>query len=198
MVYAGGGPVGTPRLAVYDALMGDNGLGIEHHRGYLRALARLQVAARPWLAPKLDASDLVQQTLLKAHAARDQFRGRTPEELAAWLRQILARTLANALRSLGQAKRDAGAEQSMEVDLDASCGRLDAWLAADQTSPSERVGQNERADRLAAAVAALPDDQREAILEAPHGTSLADIAARTGRPYRHVAGLRAACTRGNS
>ncbi|HVK09156.1 MAG TPA: sigma-70 family RNA polymerase sigma factor [Gemmataceae bacterium] len=179
-----------PRLTVYDAHMDGDGLGLEHQRGYLRALARLQVAARPWLAPKLDASDLVQQTLLKAHAARDQFRGRTPEELAAWLRQILARTLANALRSLGQAKRDAGAEQSLEADLDASCGRLDAWLAADHTSPSERAGQHERADRLAAAVAALPDDQREAILlKHCHGTSLADIAARTGRSIPAVAGL---------
>jgi RNA polymerase sigma-70 factor, ECF subfamily len=170
--------------------MGTDGLGIEHHRGYLRALARLQVAARPWLAPKLDASDLVQQTLLKAHAARDQFRGRTPEELAAWLRQILARTLANALRSLGQAKRDTGAEQALEADLDASCGRLDAWLAADQTSPSERVGADERAECLAAAVAALPEDQRDAILlKHCHGITLADIAARTGRTIPAVAGL---------
>lgn len=169
--------------------MGD-GLAIETHRGYLRALARLQVAARPWLAPKLDASDLVQQALLKAHAARDQFRGRTPEEMAAWLRQILARTLANALRGLGQAKRDAGAEQSLEADLDASRGRLDAWLAADQTSPSERAGAHERADQLTAAVAALPDDQREAILlKHCHGTSLAEIAERTGRTIPAVAGL---------
>jgi RNA polymerase sigma-70 factor, ECF subfamily len=182
-------PVGTRRPAVYDALMHD-GLGIEDHRGYLRALARLQVAARPWLAPKLDASDLVQQTLLKAHAARDQFRGRTPEELAAWLRQILTRTLANALRALGQAKRDVGAEQALEADLDASCGRLDAWLAADQTSPSERAGAHERADRLAAAVAALPADQREAVLlKHCHGTSLAAIAERTGRTLPAVAGL---------
>ena len=57
--------------------MGADGdpLEIERYRGYLAALARLQVAARPWLASKLDASDLVQQTLLKAHAARTEFRG---------------------------------------------------------------------------------------------------------------------------
>lgn len=168
----------------------DPHLPLDRYRGYLAALARLQVAARPWLAAKLDASDVVQQALLQAHAARNQFRGQTPEELAGWLRQILARTLANALRSLGQAKRDVGAERSLEADLDASCSRLDAWLAADQTSPSEAAGAHERAAALAAAVAELPDDQREVILlKHCHGLSLADIATHTGRTAAAVAGL---------
>jgi RNA polymerase sigma-70 factor, ECF subfamily len=165
-------------------------LPLDRYRGYLAALARLQVAARPWLAAKLDASDLVQQTLLQAHAARNQFRGQTAEELAGWLRQILARTLANTLRSYGQARRDIGGERSLEADLDASCSRLDAWLAADQTSPSEAAGAHERAAALTEAVAKLPDDQREVILlKHCHGLSLADIAGRTGRSPASVAGL---------
>src|SRR5262245_66421107 len=94
-------------------------LGIARYRGYLCALARIQLAARPWLSPKLDASDLVQQTLLKAHAARDQFRGRSPEELTGWLRQILARTRANARRTFAQAKRNVGAGAALQPDLDA-------------------------------------------------------------------------------
>jgi RNA polymerase sigma-70 factor, ECF subfamily len=165
-------------------------LPLDRYRGYLSALARLQVAARPWLASKLDASDLVQQTLLQAHAAREQFRGQSPEELAGWLRQILTRTLANSLRALGQAKRDARAERSLEADVGASCSRLDAWLAADQTSPSEVAGAHERAAALADAVAGLPDDQREVVL-AKHclGLSLAEIAERTGRSPASVAGL---------
>jgi len=163
---------------------------LERYRGYLAALARLQVAARPWLAAKLDASDLVQQTLLQAHAAREQFRGHSAEELSGWLRQILTRTLANSLRSLGQAKRDVGAERSLEADLDASNSRLDAWLAVDQTSPSEAADAHERAAVLAEAVAALPDDQREVVL-AKHclGLTLAEIAERTGRTPASVAGL---------
>lgn len=163
---------------------------LDRFRGYLVALARLQLAARPWLAAKVDASDLVQQTLLQAHAARGQFHGRTPNELVAWLRQILTRTLANTLRSFAQAKRDVGAERSLEADLDASSSRLDAWLAADQTSPSEAADAHERAGVLAAAVAALPDDQREVVL-AKHclGLSLAEIAERTERTTASVAGL---------
>jgi RNA polymerase sigma-70 factor, ECF subfamily len=165
-------------------------LQLERYRGYLTALARLQVAARPWLASKLDASDLVQQTLLQAHAARGQFRGKTPEELVGWLRQILSRTLANSLRSFGQAKRDAGAERSLESDLDASSSRLDAWLAVDQTSPSEAADAHERAAALAAAVAELPDDQREVVLD-KHclGLTLTEIGEKMGRSPASVAGL---------
>src|SRR3954451_5133519 len=59
---------------------------LEHYRSYLDLLARLQLDAR--LRSKLSASDLVQQTLLKAHQSLDQFRGQSEEELAGWLRTI--------------------------------------------------------------------------------------------------------------
>ena len=165
-------------------------MAIEGFRGYLAAIARLQVAARPWLAAKLDASDIVQQTLLKAHAARDQFRGQSPGEMAAWLRQILARTLANELRTLGRAKRNVGAERSLDADLDASSCRLDAWLAADQTSPSEQVRWRERAEAIATAVDSLPPEQREVVLlKHCEGLTLNEIAARLDRTPSAIAGL---------
>src|SRR5262249_13692959 len=88
---------------------------LERFRDYLRLLARLQLDPR--LQSKLDASDLVQQTLLKAHESLDQFRGKTAAEQAAWLRQILARTLANAFRDFGRAKRDVALERSLEASL---------------------------------------------------------------------------------
>jgi RNA polymerase sigma-70 factor, ECF subfamily len=167
-----------------------NSLPLDHFRDYLCAIARLQVAARPWVAAKLDASDLVQQTLLRAHEAREQFRGKSAEELAAWLRTILSHVLANGLRTFGQAKRDVGVERSLDADLDASGSRLDAWLAADQSSPSEAAGSRERAAVLAEAVATLPKDQREVVL-AKHclGLSLEEISQQTGRTSASVAGL---------
>src|SRR6516165_5078234 len=87
------------------------GQDLERFREYLLLLARLQLDPR-WQA-KLDPSDLVQQTLLQAHQAWDQFRGHTAAERAAWLRQILARVLSNAVRDLTRAKRDLGRERSL-------------------------------------------------------------------------------------
>src|SRR5271165_6970292 len=100
----------------------DRAMALEQFRDYLRLLARLQIDAR--LRGKLDPSDLVQQTLLKAHQAEGQFRGATAAEQAAWLRQILARTLANAIRDFGRGKRDVHLERSLEASLHDSSARL--------------------------------------------------------------------------
>src|ERR1700745_2882102 len=119
----------------------DRALALEQFRDYLRLLARLQIDAR--LRGKLDPSDLVQQTLLKAHQAQDQFRGSSPAEQAAWLRQILSRTLANAIRDYPRAKRDVTLERSLHCSVEDSSARLEAWLVADQASPSDIAQRNE-------------------------------------------------------
>ena len=160
------------------------------YREYLVARARLHLAAKPWLKARLDASDVVQDVLGKAHAALSTFRGQSPGEFVAWLQQILNRTLANLLRAHGQAGRDVGAERSLQADLDASSRRLDAWLDADHTSPSERAGDHERTAALASAVDALPADQRAVVLlKHCQGLTLAEIATQTDRTPAAVAGL---------
>ena len=69
---------------------------VESYRSYLLLLARLQLA--DGFQGKLDPSDLVHQTLLKAHQNRDQFRGSSEAERIAWLRMILANTLTDGVR----------------------------------------------------------------------------------------------------
>ena len=142
------------------------------------------------LRGKVDPSDVVQQTLLQAHRNLGQFRGRSEAELAAWLRRILARNLARLLRDFARAKRDVAAERSLEAALEASSARLGDWLAAAQSSPSDRAARDEDAVRLADALAGLPAPQREAlVLQHWQGLSLAEIGDRLGRTPAAVAGL---------
>jgi RNA polymerase sigma-70 factor (ECF subfamily) len=161
---------------------------LEQCREYLALLARLRLSPR--LRAKLDASDLVQQTLLKAYEKRDQYRGGTPAQLLAWLRQILANELAGALRQFATEARDLVREQSLQADLDASSTRLEAWLAADQTSPSQCAIREERLLRLARALAQLPPDQCRAVeLHHLQGQPLAEVARHLGRSQEAVVGL---------
>ena len=48
------------------------------------------------LKSRLDASDIVQETLLEAYQDRGQFRGHTPEERMGWLRRRFRLTGATA------------------------------------------------------------------------------------------------------
>lgn len=160
----------------------------ENFRSYLILLARMRLGRR--LQGKLDASDVVQQTLLEAHRDQAQFQGRTVAEQAAWLRQVLARNLANVVRDLGRAKRDVERERSLQAALDESASNLEGWLAAEQSSPSQKLERQERAVRLAAALEELPEAQREAVvLRHFHGCSLAEIAEQLNCTTAAVTGL---------
>ena len=160
----------------------------EQFRSYLRLLARMQMPPR--LAPKVDTSDVVQQTLIQAYQGLPGFRGATEREMAGWLRQILANHLAHLVRDFGRQKRDAGRELPLAQVLDESSARLEAWLADEQSSPSERAERNDQLLRIAAALESLPDEQREAVeLHYYHGWTLAQIAQHLNRTPPSVAGL---------
>jgi RNA polymerase sigma-70 factor (ECF subfamily) len=163
-------------------------LDLERFRSYLLLLARLKLDRK--LRGKLDASDVVQQTMLEAHMALESFRGDDLAAQAAWLRQILARNLANAVRDLTRAKRDVRKERSLQADLDASASRLDGWLAAEQSSPSQKMERHERALQLAEALAQLPEAQRDAVvLRHFQGLPLAEIAEQLDCTTTAVTGL---------
>ena len=163
-------------------------VALERFRHYLLLLARLQLGRQA--QGKLAPSDVVQQTLLEAHRKREQFRGTTDAERAAWLRQMLAFNLTDALRHLGRGKRDVARERSLEQELEQSSIRLGSWLAAEQSSPSEHAVRHEEAVRVAGALARLPETTREAVmLRYYEGLSLDEISARLGRTPAAVAGL---------
>jgi DNA-directed RNA polymerase specialized sigma24 family protein len=95
---------------------------LESYRRYLEVLARIHLDPR--LRGKLDPADVVQQTLLRACAALPELRGRAPDNLAAWLRKILAHTLADTVKHYHRDRRDVDLERSLEADLDRSSSGL--------------------------------------------------------------------------
>jgi RNA polymerase sigma-70 factor (ECF subfamily) len=161
---------------------------LEAYRDYLRLLARIQLTPR--LQAKMDASDVVQQTILQAHEAQTQFRGTTEAEKLAWLRAILANVLAATVRRFDTAAREVGRERSLEAELELSSSRLECLLAADQSSPSQRAVRSEELLRLATALTQLPEDQRR-VVELHHLRSLpiAEVAQQIGRTRPAVVGL---------
>jgi RNA polymerase sigma-70 factor (ECF subfamily) len=162
---------------------------LERFRDYLCLLARLHLDER--LRGKVDPSDVVQEVLLKAHRHQDGFRGQTEAERTAWLRQILTTTLADAVRRFLRAQgRDVAREQPLDERAANSSARLEAWLADGQSSPSERAERHEELLRLAAGLAALPDEQRQAVeLRHLQGLSVGEVARCLGRTRAAAAGL---------
>src|SRR5262245_21381985 len=159
---------------------------LESYREYLHLLAWLHMDPR--LRSQLDPSDVVQETLLKAHARRDQFRGSSEVERAAWLRAILAHTLADAARRFTRQHGDQ--QRSLEAALDESSARLEQWLHAQDPSPATQAMRHEHLLRLAAALARLPEEQRTAVeLRHLQGCSVPVISRMTGRSIASVAGL---------
>jgi RNA polymerase sigma-70 factor (ECF subfamily) len=161
------------------------GQRLERYRDYLRLLARLQLDGR--LQGKLDPSDVVQQTLVKAHQALGQFRGQNDAELAAWLRRILANTMTDAVRKYG---KELQVERSLIDTLNESSAKLECWLKDDIDSPSDHAVRNEQVLQLASALGSLPDEQRQAVeLRYLKGVGVPEIAAMMGKTEPAIAGL---------
>jgi RNA polymerase sigma-70 factor (ECF subfamily) len=138
---------------------------------------------------KIEASDVVQQTLLEAHGARDRL-PTNEDELCTWLRVALANNIRDERRRLRRQKRDAAREQSLEIALNNSNDRLAEQAATLQPSPSQQAIHAEQVLRLANAVWQLPDAQRDAVmLHHLQGWTISQSAQSLGKSEAAVAGL---------
>jgi RNA polymerase sigma-70 factor (ECF subfamily) len=178
-----------PEELLHRARAGDEqalGQLLEGYRNYLALAARLQISRR--LQSKVDAADLVQETLLKAHRSFQDFRGQTEAELTAWLRTILANDVANLIRHyLGTQGRDVRRERPLAEELEESSRIHDQGLFALSSSPSQRAARREEAVLLANALKQLPEDYSEVIvLRHLEGLPFPEVAARMGRSVDSV------------
>jgi RNA polymerase sigma-70 factor (ECF subfamily) len=158
-------PVAMRELLLERARRGDaaaRGQLLELYRNYLRLMARALI--RQPLHVRVDASDLVQETFLKAHREFGGFLGSTEPELAAWLRQVLVHSLADQVRQHRARKRDYRREEPMEVLLDRSSLAIQQALVVPASSPSAHVSRREQAVLLADALEKLPADYRKVFL----------------------------------
>jgi RNA polymerase sigma-70 factor (ECF subfamily) len=136
-------------------------------RNYVAVLARSQVES--WLRAKVDASDLVQQTLLEAHRGFVDFQGQTEGEWLAWLKRILTHNAADFVRQYQGAKRRVGREVPLNAPV-AQFAQADGSFAesamhppAEEPSPSVQLMAQERELHMADALTRLPEDYREVI-----------------------------------
>jgi RNA polymerase sigma-70 factor, ECF subfamily len=150
-------------------------------RNYLAVVARAEVGS--WLQAKVDASDLVQQTLLDAHRGLANFRGRTEGEWLGWLRQILSHNAADFVRHYGATeKRKAAREVRIGPADSQQSNPVQFEPAAPGESPSELLVRHEVELQLADAIAALPDDYQEVIvLRNLERLPFDEVARRMGR-----------------
>lgn len=159
---------------------------LDAYRQYLTLLARLQIGRA--IAVKVAASDVVQDTFLEAHRDFAGFRGTTSRELTAWLRQVLARNLANLVRRFrGTKRRDIRLEQGLAAALDQSSDRLAATVPSPGESPSAAAVRIEGAVLLADALGRLPPDYREVlVLRNLEELSFPEVAVRMDRSVDSV------------
>jgi RNA polymerase sigma-70 factor (ECF subfamily) len=160
---------------------------LEQYRDYLRLLAAQQLALR--YQGKADPSGVVQETLWEAHRQLDRGVHAPAGDRLAWLRRILAHNLIDEVRRLNADKRDVGREVSLQRAVEMSSQRLEQWLAVEAPA-DRRLQREELLLELVAALARLPDAQREAVtLHYWSGWTLAQIAEHLDRSPSAAAGL---------
>jgi RNA polymerase sigma-70 factor (ECF subfamily) len=153
---------------------------LELYRNYLRLVARSMMGSA--LRVKVEPSDLIQETFLKAHRDFAAFVGQGEREFVAWLRSILARTLADQVKYHRRKGRDLGRQESLDLLLEQSGLAIENALASHGGSPSERASRREQAVLLADAVSQLPPEYREVfILRTLEHVPFSEIAPKMGR-----------------
>ena len=148
---------------------------VERHRNRLWAVA-LRTTGDPD-----DAADALQEALIRAYQRASQFRGESA--VTTWLHRIVV----NA--SLDRLRRQAVRATLPLPDADTKAGRA-------LIDPTDHLGQREDQMAIASALAALPEDQRDAILLVDvEGWSIEDAASMLGCPPGTI---KSRCSRGRA
>jgi RNA polymerase sigma-70 factor (ECF subfamily) len=142
----------------------------ESQRGYLLRIARAAWPVR--FAAECSASDLVQQTLVKAYRGQVGFHGDSGRELRAWLRRILRNVITSEVRKIRSLKR--AGDQRCDAPLE-------RYPSTNPSSLSELI-RAETAAVVRRVLDAMRPEQASIIrLRVFHGLSVPEIALRLNR-----------------
>jgi RNA polymerase sigma-70 factor (ECF subfamily) len=149
------------RVAAGDEAARD--LLLQRYRHRLRRM--VVVRFDPRLAARVDPSDVVQETLAEAAARLDDYLRRRPLPFYPWLRQMAQRRLIHLYRWHVQARRRSVTREEAPAGLpDRSALALAERLFGRQSSPSAGLRRQERREQVRAALAALPEQDREVLV----------------------------------
>jgi RNA polymerase sigma-70 factor, ECF subfamily len=153
---------------------------IEAHRRQLLSYVDRNIG--PALKSRLEPEDIVQEVIISALAAPEQFNaeGRDPFRL---LCQLAEQRIIDAHRHhVGAKKRSASREVSMDAPAGGDGFGFVDLLVASITSPSQAFSHDQKEFRLQQAIADLNDEQKEILrLRFVEGLPTKDIAERMGK-----------------
>jgi RNA polymerase sigma-70 factor, ECF subfamily len=133
---------------------------LQRHRQSLHRM--VQAGLNRGLSRRVDASDVVQETLLSASRRLAEYLQNPQLPFHAWLRQLARDRLADAYRRQLADKRDVSREQSVGDDQPSLSPA--AQVRDEELTPAAMLMRTELAHCFSAAVDQLPDEAREIIL----------------------------------
>jgi RNA polymerase sigma factor (sigma-70 family) len=136
--------------------------------------------------------DIIQGTLIEASRTLERIEAIDPEDQKRLVRRMLVNTLRDEIARWRTEGRNVGREQSLDEAAEQSSCRLRDWILAEESTPREKLIEEDRNLRVLAALSQLPEREREALtLQQYHGWKLAQIAEYLGCTTNAVAGLQA-------
>jgi RNA polymerase sigma-70 factor (ECF subfamily) len=139
----------------------------------------------------LRSDDVLQQTFVRVAQTIGSFQWRHAGSFRAWLETIADNLIRDAVKRRRRERRASeGVAERFASDGHSSVGALIDKVAGDSTAPGKRAERGESIRRLQAALAALPDEQRE-VIERYYlqGQSHEQIAAALDRTKDAVRGI---------
>jgi len=137
---------------------------LERHRPRLRRMVEVHLDRR--VVARVDASDVVQEALAEAAVRLPDYARGANFPFYPWLRQIAwERLLQLHRRHIGAAKRSVTRERAGgEFDSEHSVLQLAQWVAAKESSPSQRRVREERRSELMSSLLELPEHYRQVVV----------------------------------